>query len=336
MYSVGIVGTGRIFKKHYQAINKLSKYFKLVAICDKKITNQNKNKSHKRYPFFSDMTKMVKKCKPDIVVILTESGNHIKHYLKLKKIASNFIIEKPLGLFSKDLKKIIINKKKFRNNIFVVKQNRFNPPVMKLKDSIVKKRLGKVFMSTSRVRWMRDQKYYNLANWRGTRNLDGGVIGNQASHHLDALIWMNGKVKEVFAHGIKAMAKIESEDTIIANLKFKNGSIGVLEATTATRPMDIEGSLSVLGSEGIVEISGFAMNKIRIWKTLKRSYKKFKENYKIKNVYGNGHLEFYKNVYNFLNGKRNDIINFEDAVHVSKVIEAINISVRKNKIIKIL
>ena len=61
---------------------------------------------------------------------------------------------------------------------------------------------------------------------------------------------------------IKAMAKIESEDTIIANLKFKNGSIGVLEATTATRPMDIEGSLSVLGSEGIVEISGFAMNKI--------------------------------------------------------------------------
>ena len=52
MYSVGIVGTGRIFKKHFQAINKLSKYFKLVAICDKKITNQNKNKSHKRYPFF--------------------------------------------------------------------------------------------------------------------------------------------------------------------------------------------------------------------------------------------------------------------------------------------
>ena len=76
---------------------------------------------------------------------------------------------------------------------------------------------------------MRDQKYYNLANWRGTRNLDGGVIGNQASHHLDALIWMNGKVKEVFAQGIKAMAKIESEDTIIANLKFKTDPLEFLK-----------------------------------------------------------------------------------------------------------
>lgn len=331
MYSVGIVGAGRIFEKHYQAISKLSKNFKLVAVCDKKITNQIKNIRHKKYTFFSDMITMVKECKPDIVVILTESGNHIKHYLKLKKIATNFIIEKPLSLFSKDLKKIIINKKKFQNNIFVVKQNRFNPPVMKLKDSIIKKRLGKVFMSTSRVRWRRDQEYYNLADWRGTRNLDGGVIGNQASHHLDALIWMNGNVKEVFAHGIKAMAKIESEDTIIANLKFKNGSIGVLEATTATRPMDIEGSLSVLGSKGIVEISGFAMNKIKIWKTLRKSYKKFKENYEIKNVYGNGHFEFYKNVYDSLSGKSNNIISFEDAVHVSKVIEAINISIKKKK-----
>lgn len=336
MYSVGIVGAGRIFKKHYQAINNLSKYFKLIAVCDKKITKQIKNINNKKFYFFSDMTRMVKSCKPDIIVILTESGNHIKHYLKLEKLAKNFIIEKPLGLFSKDLKKIILSKKKFNNNIFVVKQNRFNPPVVKLKKSILKKQLGKVFMSSSRVRWRRDQSYYDLAKWRGTRNLDGGVIGNQASHHLDALIWMNGKVKEVFAHGIKALAKIESEDTIIANLKFKNGSVGVLEATTATRPVDIEGSLSVLGSNGIVEISGFAMNKIKIWKTSKKFYKKFNENYEIRNVYGNGHLEFYKNVYDYLNGKNSDVIKFEDAVHVSKVIEAINNSIRKKKIIKII
>jgi predicted dehydrogenase len=335
MYSVGIVGAGRIFKKHYEALNKLSKYFKLIAVCDKKITHQIKSISKKKNIFFYDMTEMVKKCKPDIIVILTESGNHIKHYLQLEKLAKNFIIEKPLGLFSKDIKKIISSKKKFKNNIFVVKQNRFNPPVIKLKNSILKKQLGKVFMSTSRVRWKRDQNYYNLASWRGTRNLDGGVIGNQASHHLDALIWLNGKVQEVFAHGIKALAKIESEDTIIANLKFKNGSIGVLEATTATRPIDIEGSLSVLGSKGIVEISGFAMNKIKIWKTSKKIFRKFKENYEIKNVYGNGHLEFYKNVYYNLKGKDNDVIKFEDAVHVSKVIESINISIKKNKTIKV-
>ena len=107
------------------------------------------------------------------------------------------------------------------------------------------------------------------------------------------------------------------------------GLLGYFEATTTTRPVDIEGSLSVLGSNGIVEISGFAMNKIKIWKTSKKFYKKFNENYEIRNVYGNGHLEFYKNVYDYLNGKNSDVINFEDAVHVSKVIEAINNSIRK-------
>lgn len=335
MYSVAIVGAGRIFKKHYDALKKLSNYFELVAVCDKKNTIQIKDIKHKNFDFFSDMSKMVKHCRPDIVVILTESGNHIKHYLALEKLASNFIIEKPLGLFTKDIKKIIYSKKKFNNNIFVVKQNRFNPPIVKLKNSIAKNQLGKIFMSTSRVRWMRNQDYYDLARWRGTRNLDGGVIGNQASHHLDALIWMNGKVEEVFAHGIKALAKIESEDTVIANIKFKNGSIGMLEATTATRPVNIEGSLSVLGSKGIVEISGFAMNKIKIWKTSQKSFKKFKENYEVKNVYGNGHLEFYKNVYSNLKGKNNSVIKFEDAVHVSKVIEAINFSIKKKKIVKL-
>lgn len=334
MYSIALLGLGRISKKHLDSIIALPKKFNLIAVCDKDKKKLNKFKM-KNVKKFNDMNSMVKISKPDVISVLTESGNHINHYLKLSKRVKYFIIEKPLALFKSDLEIFKKSKKKNKNKIFVVKQNRYNPPLVKLKKAINKNLLGKIFMSTARVRWMRDQNYYNLSKWRGTRKLDGGVIGNQASHHLDALIWLNGNIKEVFAYGIKALAKIESEDTIIANLKFTNGSIGLIEATTATRPCDIEGSISILGSHGIIEVGGFAMNKIKIWKTKKQTLNKFKENYNIDNVYGFGHKEFYKNVFNSLNRKKNEVIKIEEAIHVSKVIEAINTSIKTGKKIKI-
>ena len=95
---------------------------------------------------------------------------------------------------------------------------------------------------------------------------DGGVLSNQASHHVDMLEWFFGDVVSVHARAITALAKIEAEDTAVATLKFRNGALGIIEATTAARPKDLEGSLSILGEKGTVEIAGFAVNKIRHWR----------------------------------------------------------------------
>ena len=120
-------------------------------------------------------------------------------------------------------------------------------------------------MGTVRVRWCRPQSYYDQDSWRGTWALDGGVLTNQASHHIDLLEWMMGDVESVFAKSLNAMADIEAEDTAIVILKFKNGALGVIEATTAIRPKDLEGSISILGSKGSVEIGGFAVNEMKTW-----------------------------------------------------------------------
>lgn len=63
-----------------------------------------------------------------------------------------------------------------------------------------------------------------------------------------------GEVESVFAKGITALSNIEVEDTAVVTLKFTNGALGIIEATTATRPKDLEGSLSILGEKGSVEI----------------------------------------------------------------------------------
>ena len=74
--------------------------------------------------------------------------------------------------------------------------------------------------------WCRPQRYYDQDSWRGTWAYDGGVLSNQASHHVDLLEWMMGDVESVFAKSTTALVNIEAEDTAVVALKFKNGALG--------------------------------------------------------------------------------------------------------------
>lgn len=130
--------------------------------------------------------------------------------------------------------------------------------------------------------------------------MDGGVFTNQASHHVDLLEWLMGDVESVFAKSATQLVNVEVEDTGIALLKFKNGALGIIEATTATRPKDLEGSVSILGEKGSVEIGGFAVNEIRHWnfkdgidedEIIKRDF-----SVNPPDVYGFGHKAYYEHV----------------------------------------
>ena len=130
--------------------------------------------------------------------------------------------------------------------------------------------------------------------------MDGGVLTNQASHHVDLLEWMMGDVESVFAKSMTALVDIEAEDTAIVTVKFKNGALGIIEATTAVRPKDLEGSISILGGEGTVEIGGFAVNKMLHWnfKDKIEGDDEVMDKYSVNppNVYGFGHQAYYNHV----------------------------------------
>jgi predicted dehydrogenase len=209
--------------------------------------------------------------------------------------------------------------------MFVVKQNRYNLPVVKLREALEQGRFGKLVMGTVRVRWCRPQKYYDQDAWRGTWAMDGGVFTNQASHHVDLLEWMLGEPISVYAVGATALVNIETEDTGVAVIKFKNGAIGVVEATTATRPKDLEGSLSILGEKGSVEIGGFAVNEMKVWNFIdpteadKRVLQEFREN--PPNVYGFGHTAYLQNVCTSI---RHNTRGLVDGLEGRKSLELIN------------
>jgi UDP-N-acetyl-2-amino-2-deoxyglucuronate dehydrogenase len=301
-----IVGCGRIAKRHSELLgNGVIEGARLAAVCD--IVPEKAEKIGKQFgvPWYTDMHKMMQEIKPAVVTILTESGNHARHTIELAQYGAHVVVEKPMALTLSDADAMIAACDKAGVRLFVVKQNRFNVPVVKLREALEKGRFGKLVMGTVRVRWCRPQAYYDQDSWRGTWAQDGGVLTNQASHHVDLLEWMMGDVVRVSAMSATRLVDIEAEDTAAVVLQFANGALGVIEATGATRPKDLEGSISILGEGGTVVIGGFAVNKLETWNFVDPEAEDDAviQNYSVNppNVYGFGHQAYYEHVVDVIN-----------------------------------
>ncbi|MFH0976364.1 MAG: Gfo/Idh/MocA family oxidoreductase [Spirochaetota bacterium] len=302
MINFALVGCGRIGKRHVDLLgNNQIKNARLAAVCD--VVEERAKDFGSRYnvPYYTDMDRMMETEKSiDAVSILTPSGLHAGNVINLTKYKKHILVEKPMALTLDDADAMIAQCAENNIKLFVVKQNRFNVPVRMLRNALTEGRFGKLIFGTVRVRWCRRQDYYDQDSWRGTWAYDGGVFANQASHHIDLLEWMMGEVDSVFAKSTTALVNIETEDTGVVILRFRNGALGVIEATTAARPKDLEGSISILGEYGTVEIGGFAVNEMKVWTFVpeRPEDKEILTKYSVNppNVYGFGHKEYYDDV----------------------------------------
>jgi UDP-N-acetyl-2-amino-2-deoxyglucuronate dehydrogenase len=319
-----LVGCGRISRKHVDAIGKAANA-KLVAVCDLDLARAKAIGDKLGIPSFTDMDEMVGKVPIDVINILTPTGYHAQHAVHLTKHGKHIVVEKPMALRLEDADEMILAADRAGVRLFVVKQNRYNLPVQRLRKALEAGRFGKLVMGTVRVRWCRRQDYYDQDAWRGTWELDGGVLANQASHHVDLLMWMLGQVESVVAMTATQLVNVETEDTAAVLLRFTNGALGIVEATTATRPVDLEGSLSILGEKGTVVIGGFAVNELVTWKfenpTPEDASAIEDSRTMPDNVYGFGHEAFINNVVRTIRGQGAALV---DGLEGRKSIEVIN------------
>lgn len=326
MLKFALLGCGRIAKRHSELLgHKQIRNAGLVAVCD--IVEEKAKKIGEQFgvPYFTDVHEMLQTIDVDVVTVLTESGYHAKHVLEITKYKKHIVVEKPMALTLDDADAMIKACDEVGTKLFVVKQNRFNVPVVKAREALESGRFGKLVLGTVRVRWCRPQTYYDQDSWRGTWALDGGVLTNQASHHVDLLEWMMGDVESVQAMSTTALANIEAEDTAIVTLRFKNGALGIIEATTAVRPKDLEGSLSILGESGTVEIGGFAVNQMKVWNFSEalEDDEGVMESYSVNppNVYGFGHQAYYEHVVDSIINNKKHLV---DGLVGRKSLELIN------------
>jgi predicted dehydrogenase len=281
------------------------------------------------------MHEMMRRERIDVVTILTESGHHARDVLALAPYGRHIVVEKPMALTLDDADAMIRTCDAAGVKLFVVKQNRFNVPVVKLREALEAGRFGRLVLGTVRVRWCRTQAYYDQDAWRGTWALDGGVLTNQASHHVDLLEWMMGDVESVFARSATALVDIEAEDTAVVVLKFRNGALGIIEATTAARPRDLEGSISILGERGTVEIGGFAVNEMKTWEFAERvaGDDEVMRKYSVNppSVYGFGHHAYYEHVVDCIVNDRQHLVDGLEGRRSLELISAVYESIETGR-----
>jgi UDP-N-acetyl-2-amino-2-deoxyglucuronate dehydrogenase len=314
MIRFGLLGCGRIARLHSDLLggNRIEGAM-LAAVCDRERTRADAIAAKFSVGAHYDIDDFLARKDIDAVAVLTPSGMRPEHVIACAKADKHIVVEKPMALRLQDADDMIRTCDEAGVKLFVVKQNRFNAPVLKAREALEAGRLGKLVLGTVRVRWCRDQAYYDQDSWRGTWAYDGGVLTNQASHYIDMLEWFFGDVISVHARATTALVRIEAEDTAVATLKFKNGALGIIGATTATRPSDIEGSLSILGETGVVEIAGLAVNQIRHWRFVDElpSDKDVIEKFSVNppNVYGFGHQAYYRHVVDCLVHQRAALVD---------------------------
>jgi len=305
--NIAVVGCGRISKNHFESIGSLGEDLKLVAVCD--TIRERAEEASKKYggEIYTDYAAMLERGDIDIVSICTPSGLHPAHGIAAAERGIHVITEKPMGITLDSVDRLIRACDENRVQLFVVKQNRLNTTMQLLKGAVEKGRFGKIYTVQSNVFWQRPQNYYDMAKWRGTWEFDGGAYMNQASHYVDALTWLIGPVDYVMADTATMARQIETEDTGAAIIRFRNGVIGTLNVTMLTYPKNFEGSVTILGEKGSAKVGGVAINRIEKWdfedyddddKLIEDS------NYTPPNVYGLGHLPYYKNVVAALKGER--------------------------------
>jgi predicted dehydrogenase len=262
-----LVGCGSIAKKHAHVLNHYLDDAEIGAFVDLNRARAEEFSAKYGAPAFASVPEMTRALgdRIDVFSVLTPSGAHCGNVLDLVEYGRPLVVEKPLALRLEDADRMIEACDAHGVKLFVVHQNRYNPPIVKAREALEQGRFGRLVMGTVRLRWMRDQKYYDSESWRGTWAHDGGVFMNQAVHHIDMLSWFMGNAETVRSMAATRLVKIEAEDTGVAIIRYNSGALGVLEATTATRPKDLEGSISILGEKGSVVIGGFFMNQLETW-----------------------------------------------------------------------
>jgi len=304
-YRVALVGCGRISKNHFEAIDQIDG-LELVAVCDTDPERAGKAGADWDVPDFTSYEKMLKDTKADVITIATPSGLHADQGVEAAHAGKHVVMEKPMAISLTGADALVQACDKAGVQLFVVKQNRLNPPVQLLKRAIDRERFGRIYMASCIVHWARPQEYYDQAPWRGTWEFDGGAFMNQASHYVDLIQWLMGPVESVMAKTATLARRIETEDTGVAILKFRSGALGSIQVTMLAYPRNLEGSVTILGEKGSVKIGGTAVNKVDLWQ-----FAEYDDDDKLvvaadtnpPSVYGLGHEGYYRNVLAVLRGE---------------------------------
>jgi UDP-N-acetyl-2-amino-2-deoxyglucuronate dehydrogenase len=301
-----LVGCGRISANHIEALRQHSGHAQLVAVCDVRAEALAAAAAKTGAQAFASLDDLLAHSDADVVVLATPSGLHPRQAMQAARAGRHVLSEKPMATKWDEGMCMVQACREAGVKLFVVKQNRLNPTLQRLKSAIDDGRFGRIYMATVNVFWTRPQSYYDEAPWRGRWDMDGGAFLNQASHYVDMVDWLIGPVDSVHAYTATLARDIEAEDSGVMSLRLRRGALASINVTMLTHGRNFEGSITLLGERGTVRIGGVAVNEVQHWEFDEARPEDAQiqdASYATPSVYGFGHPLYYDNVIRTLRGE---------------------------------
>ena len=259
------MGCGQVAAKHIRAIEHLDRSFKLIAVCDPDPQTPERLASLGiSCPHLTETASLYARFDLDLVILAGPSGVHPQQTIEAARHGVHVLTEKPMALRYQDAAEMIQACRDHGVSLFVTQQMRTWPLIQRAHKALESGALGDVTSCAVELFWTRPQHYFDAADWRGTHEMDGGTLLNQANHYLDLLVWLFGCPSQVFAQMTTLSRDIETDDTCVVYLRWP-GMMATLHISMLTYPKNLDNTITMIGQEGTVRIGGPGCGQAQVW-----------------------------------------------------------------------
>jgi len=257
---VAIVGLGMAVAPHAKSLLDLKDRVEVAYACSPSAARRAKFAAAFPFPQCDRIETILEDRSVGAVLVLTPPNTHLELVERCAQAGKHVLLEKPLETSTARAEKLVEAMKRRRLKLGVVLQHRFRPAAEKLRDLLEAGQLGKLVSASAMVPNWRPQSYYDQPG-RGTRARDGGgVLLTQGIHTLDLFLSLTGEPAEVKSFFVTTpVHRMETEDLAAAAVRFENGALGVVHATTAAYPGFPE-RIELIGTNGTALLQGTSLD----------------------------------------------------------------------------
>lgn len=326
----GIVGCGHIARRHAKHITAhpeavLGGYYDILPAQAEKLA------ALYPAPVYASIDEMLMDPTIEIIHVCTPNGDHATTALRCLAHKKNVLVEKPMAIRYADALRMKDTAIFHGCKLYVVKQNRYNPPVQKVKNWINEGMLGKIYSIQVHCLWNRPKAYYDQSAWRGTMEWDGGTLYTQFSHFIDVVYYLFGQIRPLKAllanQGHKNIISFEDTGHLLFELPEMNAT-GSMHYSTNAYSQNMEGSITIICEKGSIKIGGQYLNTLEYQDTEWPPIPDEVEDTEGSNDYGfyqgtmSNHDKVIDNVISALKGREPIMTNAEEGCEVVRTIEA--------------
>jgi UDP-N-acetyl-2-amino-2-deoxyglucuronate dehydrogenase len=234
---IALIGLGMAVTPHAKGLLDLADKVEVAYAFSPSAARRNAFGERFAFPICDSLDTILDDTSVDAVLVLTPANTHLDIARRCAEAGKHVLLEKPIEITTQRAAELVAACHKAGVTLGIVLQHRFRPAGVRVAELLGAGDLGAILGCSTVIRLWRPQSYYDEPG-RGTFARDGGgVLISQGIHTLDLMLSLAGPITEATGFTTTtSVHRMEMEDMVCAAVRFANGAIGTIDATTAAYP----------------------------------------------------------------------------------------------------